>query len=64
MMGLARRFYPLAGVVVYDGETDEEAFRRAALARARRNWQEAERAVEAEAAALPWWEEVLPEGRT
>lgn len=62
--GYARRFYPLAGVVVYDGETDEQAFARARLERARYTWQEAQRELAAAAQARPWWEEPLPDGRT
>lgn len=61
---MPRRFYPIAGVVVYDGETDAEAFRRARMQVARGTWQEAQRVVAAEAAACPWWEDCLPEGRT
>jgi hypothetical protein len=61
---LARSFYPLAGVIVYDGETLEQAFRRTELCRAKHAWQEAEAALHRAAAACPWWEEPIPEGRS
>lgn len=64
MSAYKRRGDPVQGVVVYQGETSEQAFRRAELERARWTWIEARLELEALLRATPWWEDFTPEGRT
>ena len=54
----------MQGVVVYQGETDEQAFRRAELERARWAWINAHFELESLHRATPWWEDFTPEGRS
>jgi len=54
------RFFPAAGVVVYEGETDEQAFARAAAERAQWERQQAEERRLVEWKARPWWQDDPP----
>jgi len=51
------KFFPMAGVVVYDGETDAQAFDRAKAAFERREQQRAEQARLEAWKNRPWWED-------